>query len=168
MTRSLLSDPHRDASILSPTFLGGIVPDRVLLAVTFGFEAIRRDPSADQFSYDSVGPIPRHLEIAVSFANIVRVAANLDVNVWISLENRRNTVQLLLRLRPELTRCRVERQAVEIEPCFFTYSVSTILDERQEACLDPSLRNVYINAVGQLLLDEVAQVGGAAGSTDGC
>jgi hypothetical protein len=72
--------------------LGGIVRDRVLLAVTLGSEAARRNAPADQFSHDSVRSIPRKLEIPVSATNIIGIATNLHADVWISRQNRRNIV----------------------------------------------------------------------------
>src|SRR5262245_53246486 len=80
----------------------------MLPSVTLGYDAIRGDSFADQRSYNSLGSSLRELEIAISAAYIVGIAANLHAYARISRDGCCHLVQLLLRLRPELARSRVE------------------------------------------------------------
>src|ERR1700730_7073183 len=105
---SLLCNAHGDTPILRPAFCCGIVSDRILLSVTLGYYAIRGNAFADQGSHNCLDSSLRELEIAISVAHIVGIAADLHAEAWISRGGRGHVAELLLRLRPELARSRVE------------------------------------------------------------
>src|SRR6266481_3153018 len=106
--RSLLCNAHGDTPILGPALCCGIVSDRILLSITLGYYAIRGNAFAYQRKHNSLDSSLRELEIAISVAYIVGIAADLHAAAWISRGYPGHVVELLLRLRPELARSRVE------------------------------------------------------------
>src|SRR6185295_9655623 len=108
--------PHRHPAILGPSIFGRVVRHRVLLPVTFGHEAARRNSLAREVGHHGLCTIARESQVLLGSPHIVGVSADLHVDVWVGLENCSYIGELLLRFRLEVGRRRVEDHSVEIEP----------------------------------------------------
>src|SRR5262252_3740078 len=95
---SLVRDTHGDATIGGAAGLGGIVRNRVLLSVSLGRKPIGTDAPLDEFRLNGVRSILRELLVCCRITDVIGVAADLDASLGISVHDRRDVVELFLRL----------------------------------------------------------------------
>src|SRR5262249_6657729 len=111
--RLLLSYPHRNPAVFGASFFRRVVRHRVLFALTLIFTVVSRNAQAHQLLRYAASARLGQSEVGPRVTHIIGISANLDVDVWIGLQDFGYRPELLLRFGLEAGRSGVELQSIE-------------------------------------------------------